>query len=64
MSDKDKVVSKQDIILLLRKTSNLTGSTLERRTRTIISWFRWMRNNLGIVELDSKGDIIMSKFVR
>lgn len=64
MSDKDKVVSKQDIILLLRKTSNLTGSTLERRARTIISWFRWMRNNLGIVELDSKGDIIMSKFVR
>jgi hypothetical protein len=49
-SDRDKIITKQDIIVILKKKSHLTGSTLERRARTIRSWFRWIRNNLGIVE--------------
>jgi hypothetical protein len=63
-SDTDKSVTKQDIIDLLKKKSGLTGSTLERRARTIRSWFRWIRNNLGIVEVDRYGRIRISRQLR
>ena len=46
-TDRNKTVTKQEIIQLLKRKSHLTGSTLERRARTIRSWFRWIRNNLG-----------------
>jgi DNA-binding transcriptional regulator/RsmH inhibitor MraZ len=48
----------------LKKKPDLTGSTLERRARTIRSWFRWIRNNLGIVEVDKHGRIRISKQLR
>ena len=51
-SDRNKVVSKQDIMELLRKKSHLTGSTLERPAKTIRIWFKWIRNNLGFLEVD------------
>jgi hypothetical protein len=44
-SDSKKVITKQDIINLLKRRSDITGDTLFRRTRTIISWFKWVRNN-------------------
>ncbi|NOJ27310.1 MAG: hypothetical protein DA330_04780 [Nitrososphaera sp.] len=50
--DSKKVVDKNEIIDLLRERSSITGSTLGRRAQTIVSWFRWIRNNLGIVEVD------------
>ena len=56
-TDRNRIVTKQEIILLLKKKSLLTGSTLERRARTIRSWFRWIRNNLGLVEVDEAGNI-------
>jgi hypothetical protein len=52
-SDPKKVISKQDIIQLLKRRSDISGDTIFRRTRTITSWFKWIRNNLGIVEVDS-----------
>jgi hypothetical protein len=55
-SDQNKTISKQEIIELLKK-SHLTGSTLERRARTIRTWFKWIRNNLGLVELYASGNI-------
>jgi hypothetical protein len=42
-SDPGKVITKQDIIQLLKVRSDLTGDTLFRRTRTITSWFKWIR---------------------
>jgi hypothetical protein len=60
-SDRDRSITKQHIIDLLKKKSDLTGSTLERRARTIRSWFRWIRNNLGIVEVDRYGRITISR---
>jgi hypothetical protein len=63
-SDRDKSITKQNIIDLLKKKSDLTGSTLERRARTIRSWFRWIRNNLGIVEVDKYGRIRISRQLR
>jgi hypothetical protein len=48
------------IVDLLKKNSHLTGSTLGRRAQTIITWFRWIRNNLGIVEVNKNGDIKIS----
>ena len=59
-SDPKKVITKQDIINLLKRRSDITGDTLFRRTRTITSWFKWIRNNLGIVEVDAEGNIRFS----
>lgn len=56
---RNRVVSKQEIMQLLKKKSHLTGSTLERRARTIRSWFKWIRNNLGLIEVDAAGSIRM-----
>jgi hypothetical protein len=60
-SDPKKVISKQDIIQLLKRRSDISGDTIFRRTRTITSWFKWIRNNLGIVEVDSDGNIRFSR---
>ena len=62
--DKNKVISRNDIIELLKKKSHITGSTLKRRTQTIVSWFRWIRNNLGLVEVDYYGNITIAKQVK
>jgi hypothetical protein len=59
--DPTKVIGKQSIIGLLKKYSHLSGSTLERRAQTIISWFKWIRNNVGIVEVNKNGDIRISR---
>jgi hypothetical protein len=53
--------TQQDIIYLLKRRSDITGDTLFRRTRTITSWFKWIRNNLGIVEVDTEGNIRFSR---
>jgi hypothetical protein len=62
--DTNKVIKKEHIIGLLKKKSHLTGSTIGRRAQTIISWFRWIRNNLGIVEVSKDGDIRISRQIR
>jgi hypothetical protein len=62
--DSDKIVKRQHIVELLKKKSHLTGSTLGRRTQTIISWFRWIRNNVGIVEVNNNGEIWISRQAR
>jgi hypothetical protein len=59
-SDKNKVVSKQEIIGLLRKKSDLTGDILFRRARTMASWFKWIQSNLGI-EVDRNRNIRISR---
>jgi hypothetical protein len=63
-TDRNRIVTKQEIIRLLKKKSLLTGSTLERRARTIRSWFRWIRNNLGLVEIDGAGNIRIDRQTR
>lgn len=60
-SDPKKVITKQDIIQLLKRQSDISGDTLFRRTRTIVSWFKWIRNNLGIVEVNTEGNIRFSR---
>jgi hypothetical protein len=60
-SDRNRAISKQEIIGLLRKKSDLTGDTLLRRARTIVSWFRWIQTNLGIVEVDRNKNIRISR---
>lgn len=59
-TDPKKVITKQDIIDLLKRKSDIAGDTLSRRARTITSWFKWIRNNLGIVEVDTEGKIRLS----
>jgi hypothetical protein len=63
-SDRGKMISKQGIMELLKMKSHLTGSTLERRARTIRSWFRWIGNNLGLVEIDVSGNIRIDRQAR
>jgi hypothetical protein len=59
-----KVVTKQDIINILRNRSQLTGDTLGRRAQTILAWFRWIRNNLGMVEIERNGNIRLARQMR
>jgi hypothetical protein len=59
--DPSKVIGRKHIVELIRKSSHLTGSTLERRAHTIISWFKWIRNNIGIVEVNDNGKIRISR---
>lgn len=56
-SDRDRVVTRKEIGDLIIKNSNISGSTVSRRSRTIISWFRWIRNNLGIIDVYDNGTI-------
>ena len=62
--DKDNLISISDIIEILRKISHITGATVKRRTQTIVSWFKWIRNNLGLVEVDNYGNISIAKQVK
>jgi hypothetical protein len=55
--DPGRIVDRKHIVELLRKYSHLTGSTLERRAQTIISWFRWISNNVGIIQVNDNGQI-------
>jgi hypothetical protein len=50
-------VTRREIGDLIIKNSNISGSTVSRRSRTIISWFRWIRNNLGIIDVYDNGTI-------
>jgi len=62
--NRNKLISRNDIIELLRSRSHLTGNTLSRRAQTIISWFRWIRNNLQLVEVDDNGSIRLASQYR
>jgi hypothetical protein len=62
--DPTKTFNKQDIADLLRQKSHLTGSTLGRRAQTIISWFKWIRNNLGIVDVKKDNTIQIARQLR
>ena len=62
--DASKIIGREYIVGLLRNYSHLSGSTLGRRAHTIISWFRWIMNNIGIVEVDKNGDIRISRQTR
>lgn len=50
--------SRQDIIQLLKTKSQITGSTLRRRTQTVVAWFRWIKNNVGLIDVERDGTII------
>jgi len=50
-----KQVSKEEIIRIIQGNSNLTGSTLRRRAQTILAWFRWIQNSVGILQVEPGG---------
>jgi hypothetical protein len=58
ISNKVKEFKKEDIINLITKKSNLHGSTILRRTRTIISWFIWLEKNTGYVKVIERKVIV------
>lgn len=49
--ERDKSVTRNDIVEILRENSGLTGSTLGRRAQTILAWFRWIQYNVGLIEV-------------
>jgi hypothetical protein len=55
--ERNKIISTDNVIQILKKRSYLQGTTLGRRARTIVSWFKWIRNNLGLIEVDKFGNI-------
>ena len=56
-SDRNRAMTRREIGDLIVRNSSISGSTVMRRSRTIISWFKWIRNNLGIIDVDSSGTI-------
>lgn len=58
ISNRVKEFNREDIADLLNKKSSLQGSTLTRRTRTIISWFRWIEQNTAFVKVIDRKRII------
>ena len=57
-SDRNRAVTRREIGYLTVRNSSISGSTVLRRSRTIISWFKWIRNSLGMVDVDSNRTII------
>ena len=53
----NKKFSRDDIVNLLRLKSHIRGNTLRRRTQTVVAWFRWIKNNIGIVDVEPNGTI-------
>ncbi len=54
-TSKTGCIDKNAIAEIIRKNSNLGGKTPARRASTILSWFRWLGDAIGIVNvLDSK----------
>ena len=50
--NKNLVISQYKITELIQKKSGLTGTTPKRRTNTIMSWLKWIQNNLGILSVN------------
>jgi hypothetical protein len=59
--DAKAVVSKGEIEALVKQESSLGGTTPFRRAQTIVAWFRWIQSHLGIVEVDTHGNITTPK---
>lgn len=59
----DAVTENPDTLITIEAKIGVptTFNTLLRRTHTITSWFKWIRNNLGIVEVDIEGNIRFSR---
>jgi len=47
---RSKTIARGDLADLIRKRG-YSGSTLGRRTRTLLSWFEWMERTFGLVEV-------------
>ena len=58
--ERNKPVIKNEIVEILKENSDLTGSTLLRRTQTIFAWFKWIQHNVGLVEV-SKDKVSFSR---
>jgi len=58
ISNQVKEFKKEDIINLINKKSDLHGSTITRRTRTILSWFIWIEKNTGYVKVIDRKIIV------
>lgn len=52
--DRDKPATKTQVVDILRDNSDLTGSTLLRRSQTIFAWFKWIQRNVGLVEVSKE----------
>ena len=59
----NKAITIDNIVQIIKKDSYLNETTLRRRARTIVSWFKWIRNNLGLIEVDRVGNISSSKYI-
>lgn len=50
-----KHISKEEIVNIIGSNSHLTGSTLQRRSQTILSWFRWIHKSVGVIKVEPTG---------
>ncbi len=45
-------VTRQDLEDLVKRASNVRGTTVKRRAQTILAWMRWMGDNHGILSVE------------
>ena len=62
ISSPEKPVTREDITATISRMSALTGTTLPRRAQTILSWFRWMQTNFGLVVVEKEKVWLATRF--
>ncbi len=62
ISRPEKPVTRGDIIATISRMSALTGTTPRRRAQTILSWFRWMQTNFGLVVVERQKIWLATRF--
>ena len=49
----DKSISKEEIESLIEDHAMIHGTTVPRRARTLMTWFRWIGDETGVFSVDS-----------
>jgi len=50
--DPKRTITKLELSSILRR-AGITGTTVGRRTRTLLAWFEWMERTFGVVEVEA-----------
>ena len=62
MSHPGTPVTKRDITNIISRESKLTGTTPPRRAQTILSWFKWVQVNFGLVAVEEDKIWLATRF--
>jgi hypothetical protein len=52
----ERALHRDDISAIISRMSRLQGDTLQRRSQTLLAWFRWVQRAVGVIQVD--GNIV------